>query len=82
MTRFFLIPLLALLILATGCTCSVRGSASMPTEMPKASLSPAATTAPTITAEPTIAATPTETVAPVVPTEPIASPSAAATAGN
>lgn len=80
MKRFFLIPALALLIALVGCTCSVRGSASMPTKAP--TVKPALSASPTVTAKPAVSAAPTETAAPVMPTEPIASPSAGATAGN
>ena len=80
MKRFFLIPALALLIALVGCTCSVRGSASMPTKAPTAK--PTVSAAPIVTAQPTAIATPAETAAPVMPTEPILSPSAGATAGN
>ena len=76
MYRFFLIPLLAALLVLTGCTCTARGNVSMPTKAPAAV--PTASTAPVVTMQPTQSAP--ETVAPVVPTEPIASPSA--TAGN
>lgn len=81
MKRFFLIPLLTLLILATGCTCSMRGSASIPTKAPSASPTMKATPNPTSapTAEPSLAP---ETVAPVEPTPETANPSASATAGN
>ena len=87
MKRFFLIPALVLLILAVGCTCSVSGSATMPTTNPAATASPTAKTTPVVTPEPTATTAP-ETVAPVEPTEPVqsmmpdASPSAGATAGN
>ena len=74
MNRFFLIPLLALLVLATGCTCSMRGSATMPTQRP--------TVAPVSTPAPTMAATPAVTPAPVEPTATDGLPSPSATAGN
>ena len=81
MRRFFLIPLLTLAVLAAGCTCTMRGSATIPTKSPTASPtvrpSPTATIVP-MTPEPSIAP---ETVTPVEPT-PDASPSAGATAGN
>ncbi len=82
MNRFFLIPLLALLLAVTGCTCSVRGSATMPTQKPAASPTTAAT--PTATAMPTMSAMPSMSAAPetVAPVEPTAMPSASATAGN
>ena len=79
MNRFFLIPLLALLIFATGCTCSMRGSATMPTQKPTAA--PVSTSAPTMAATPAATAAP-ETVAPVEPTATDVLPSASATAGN
>ena len=79
MKRFFLISLLALLLLATGCTCSVRGSATMPTQRPTA---PASTSAPTTAATPAATAAP-ETIAPVEPTAtPASSEMPSATAGN
>ena len=77
MNRFFLIPLLALLILATGCTCSLRGSATMPTAKPTAAYTAAPTAAPT----PSVTLAP-ETVAPVEPTATNALPSASATPGS
>ncbi|MBQ6331315.1 MAG: hypothetical protein IJI34_00930 [Clostridia bacterium] len=82
MKRFFLIPLLALLLGLVGCTCSVRGSASMPTKAPTAMPTASATPKPIVTATPQMTTAPTETAAPVMPTEPIASPSASSTAGN
>ena len=77
MNRFFLIPLLALLIFATGCTCSLRGSATMPTAKPTAAYTAAPTAAPT----PSVTLAP-ETVAPVEPTATNALPSASATPGS
>ena len=82
MKRFFLIPLLSLAILAAGCTCSMRGSATIPTKAPTASPTMKATprvTAVPATPEPTVVP---ETPAPVEPTPANASPSADATAGN
>jgi hypothetical protein len=74
MKRFFFLPLLVLLLIATvGCSCEANGSVTMPTEAPTAvptsQASPVATIGPTATA-------PAETTAPVMPTAPIASPSA------
>ena len=80
MNRFFLIPLLALLLVLIGCTCSARGNISMPTKAPSAA--PTMTAAPAVTQPPATSTAPTETTAPVMPTAPIASPSAGATAGN
>lgn len=80
MKRFFLIPLLAALLVLAGCTCSVRGSASMPTKAPSAV--PTKNATPTATMQPTMSAAPTETAAPVTSIEPIASPSADTTAGT
>lgn len=74
MKRFFLIPLLGLLLALVGCTCTVSGNDPMTSEKPTAAPTPAATRQPT--------AAPAETVAPVMPTAPIVSPSAPATAGN
>jgi hypothetical protein len=79
MNRFFLIPLLALLLFATGCTCTMRGSASMPTQKP--TVAPVSTSAPTAASTP-VATTVPETVAPVEPTATNAMPTASATAGN
>lgn len=79
MNRFFLIPLLALLVLATGCTCSMRGSATMPTQRP--TVAPVSTPAPTMAATPVVTPAP-ETVAPVEPTATDGLPSPSATAGN
>ena len=83
MNRFFLIPLLALLIFATGCTCSIRGSATMPSAKPSVALvsTPAPTAVPTPSATPAVSVVP-ETIAPVEPTAANATPSASATAGN
>ncbi len=80
MKRFFLIPVLALLLALVGCTCSMRGNVSTPTKAPSAVPTAKATAAPTT--QPTMSAMPTETAAPVMPTEPMASPSAGTTAGN
>ena len=80
MNRFFLIPLLALLLALIGCTCSVKGSATMPTAAP--TTAPVTTHSPAATPAPITTAAPAETAAPVMPTEPVASPSANATAGN
>ena len=80
MNRFFLIPLLVLLLVLTGCTCTMRGSASMPTTAPTAV--PTKNATPAATPKPSMSPAPIETVAPVLPTEPMASPSAGATAGN
>ena len=80
MKRFFLIPVLALLIALVGCTCSASGNVSTPTKAPTAK--PTVSAAPVITPQPTMSAAPTETAAPVMPTEPILSPTAGATAGN
>ncbi len=82
MKRFFLIPLLALLIALAGCTCSVSGNASMPTKAPTSVPTAKATAAPVTTTPPAMSAAPTETTAPVMPTEPIVSPSAGASAGT
>ena len=79
MNRFFLIPLLALMLLAAGCACSIRGSATMPSVKPTAA--PVNTAVSMMTAAPTMTAAP-ETVAPVEPTASDALPSASATAGN
>ena len=76
MYRFFLIPLLAALLVLTGCTCTARGNVSMPTKAPSV---PTAGSTPVVTMQPAQSA-PSVTTAPVVPTEPGASPSA--TAGN
>ncbi|MBQ4422918.1 MAG: hypothetical protein II872_01235 [Clostridia bacterium] len=78
MKRFFLIPLLAMLLAFAGCSCSVRGDASMPTKAP--TMKPAASAAPAATASP--AATPPETAAPVEPTTPAVSPSSGMPGGN
>lgn len=80
MKRFFLIPLLTLAILATGCTCSMRGSATIPTKAPSPVPTAKTTVSPTMmpSMEPSLAP---ETAAPVVPT-PDASSSPDATAGN
>jgi hypothetical protein len=80
MKRFFLIPLLALLLAAVGCTCTVSENGTTPTKAPTAKPTATATTAPTVL--PTASAAPESTVAPVMPTEPAVSPSAPATAGN
>ena len=79
MNRFFLIPLLALLLFATGCTCSVRGSATMPTQKP--TVAPVSTTVPTMAATPAVTSAP-ETIAPVEPTATDGLPSPSATAGS
>ena len=76
MKRFFLIPVLALLIALAGCTCSANGKVSTPTAKPTVSA------APVVTTQPTMSAAPTETAAPVMPTEPAGSPTAGTTAGN
>lgn len=78
MKRFFLIPLLALLLAMVGCTCSVSKNEMAPTKAPSAA--PTAKVTPNVTVQPI--ATPETTVAPVMPTEPAVSPSAPATAGN
>ncbi len=82
MKRFFLIPVLALMLALVGCTCSMRGNVSMPTKAPTAV--PTKNATPAVTAQPTMSAMPTETAAPVMPTEPVtsAAPSAGATDGN
>ncbi|MBR0507920.1 MAG: hypothetical protein IJJ86_04855 [Clostridia bacterium] len=74
MKRFFLIPLLAMLLALIGCTCSVSGKVTKPSAAPTAIATPAASARPAVT--------PPETVAPVEPTTPAASPSAEPTAGN
>ena len=74
MKRFFLIPLLAMLLALAGCACSVSGKVTKPSAAPTSIASPAASARP--------AATPPETVAPVEPTAPAASPSAGSTAGS
>ena len=80
MKRFFLIPLLVLGILAAGCTCTMRGSATVPTKAPSASPTMKATQSPTLTPtlQPSLAP---ETAAPVAPT-PDASSTPDATIGN
>ncbi|MBQ1631888.1 MAG: hypothetical protein II049_03620 [Clostridia bacterium] len=78
MKRFFLIPVFAALLALVGCTCSMNGSATMPSKAPSAQ--PTVSAAPTV--QPTMSAMPTESAAPVMPTEPIVSPSAGTTAGN
>ena len=80
MKRFFLIPLLAALLALVGCTCSVRGDASMPTKAPTAV--PTASAAPAVTPQPIRSATPEITTAPVMPTDPIVSPTVGASAGT
>lgn len=77
MKRFFLIPLLGLLLAMIGCTCSISGNDPMPTDAPSAV--PTANASPVVTNQPT--AVPEVTTAPVVPT-PAVSPSINPTAGN
>lgn len=82
MKRFFLIPLLTLAILAAGCTCTMRGSATVPTKAPSAAPTMKATMSPTTNPTMSPTANPTmESVAPVAPT-PEASSSPNATNGN
>ncbi len=77
MKRFFLIPLLGLLLAAIGCTCSISENNPTPTDAPSAV--PTAKASPVVTNRPT--AVPEVTTAPVVPT-PAVSPSVNPTAGN
>ena len=80
MKRFFLIPVLALVLAFVGCTCTASGNVSTPTKAPTAV--PTKNATPAVTAQPTMSAAPTETAAPVMPTEPMSSPSAGTTADN
>ena len=80
MKRFFLIPLLALLLTLAGCTCTASGNVTTPTKAPSAVPTKAPT--PTATIQPTMNVTPDVTVAPVTSTEPVASPTADTTAGT
>ncbi|MBQ6235187.1 MAG: hypothetical protein IJK54_04655 [Clostridia bacterium] len=82
MKRFFLIPVLALLLALAGCTCSASGNVTMPTKAPTSAPTAKATAEPIVTMQPTMSAAPTETAAPVMPTEPIVSPTVGTTAGN
>lgn len=82
MKRFFLIPVLALLLALVGCTCSASGNVTMPTKAPTSAPTAKATAEPIVTTQPTMSAAPTETAAPVMPTEPIVSPTVGTTAGN
>ena len=74
MKRFFLIPILGLLLALVGCTCTVsENDPSTATAAPTAAATPAATRQPS--------AAPETTLAPVMPT-PVVSPSVMPTVGN